>query len=313
MKDTKTFLLLFVSILLLAVSVTLLWSWATQFRQFNQVVEKQKTQSPLPTSILPAQSKADTLKEVYQTALLQLDKSIDSVWNSASSVKEDLALKLASFYKLRTEITALFNEEQTAENIHLARIKIMELQDKVKELNITNSDVERENKRLLAVIRAMSSTAPVITASLPSDNNFHSSKIDRVVDENTSPEFVASDISFAAIKEQGNDGSEGESDISRFVGSFQVRSKGNHDVPEEVMVVVLQPDGKVLQKSTWESGSFETPAGKKIYSCKFQVHPLNGEIKKLNFSLSSSPQKGNYTIQLYHKGKMIANVRRPMS
>jgi hypothetical protein len=80
------------------------------------------------------------------------------------------------------------------------------------------------------------------------------------------------------------------------------------------VVVVLQPDGQVLQKSAWESGTFETRDGKKIYSCKLRCDALQGEAKQLNFSLSAdSYQKGNYTMHIYHNGVLIGRASKILS
>src|SRR6476620_2489746 len=136
MKENKTGLMLILSLLLLAVSVTLLWSWGSRFYEFDkarQAVVQTKAADRTPV-------KTDSVRLAYETALQQLDRSIDSVWNSATSMKEDLAIRLASFYKLRAELTALFNKEQTGANIELARLKILELQEKLKTLRMTNDD-----------------------------------------------------------------------------------------------------------------------------------------------------------------------------
>ena len=75
----------------------------------------------------------------------------------------------------------------------------------------------------------------------------------------------------------------------------------------EIMVVLVQPDGKVVKSSAWESGSFETPEGRRIYSCKVRFEYSKGEAKRLSFSVNADKcVKGNYTVQLYQNGVMIA-------
>ena len=81
-----------------------------------------------------------------------------------------------------------------------------------------------------------------------------------------------------------------------------------------MFVVILQPDGKLLKQSGWDSGSFETREGTKIYSCKLRFDCPKGENKSLNFSVPSSNfQKGMYSIQVYHKGVMVVRGNKSLS
>ena len=76
----------------------------------------------------------------------------------------------------------------------------------------------------------------------------------------------------------------------------------------------LQPDGRVLKNSEWDSGSFNTPDGKKIYSYKLSFNYAKGEQKQLLFSLKADKyQKGNYTMQVYYNGIMIGRVSKTLS
>ena len=79
------------------------------------------------------------------------------------------------------------------------------------------------------------------------------------------------------------------------------------------MVVVLQPDGKVIRNSAWESGVFETRDGKKIYSRKL-LFDATGNEKQLNFSLNPDRfLKGEYTMQIWYNGSMIGKMSRILS
>jgi hypothetical protein len=82
----------------------------------------------------------------------------------------------------------------------------------------------------------------------------------------------------------------------------------------DIMVVVIQPNGQVLQKSEWEAGSFETTAGRKIYSCKLRCKTMQGESKQLNFSLDAETYlKGIYTLQLYYNGVLIGKAYKTLT
>ena len=82
----------------------------------------------------------------------------------------------------------------------------------------------------------------------------------------------------------------------------------------DIMIVVVQPNGQVLQKSPWESGSFETNEGKKVYSCKIRCETARGENKQYNFSLTADKfYKGNYVMQVYHNGVLLARINKSLS
>ena len=79
-------------------------------------------------------------------------------------------------------------------------------------------------------------------------------------------------------------------------------------------IVILQPDGKVMKRSSWESGSFDTKDGRKVYSQKLTLDFNKTESKHLNFSIAADEyQKGSYVFQLYHNGKIIASTSKRLS
>jgi hypothetical protein len=129
--------------------------------------------------------------------------------------------------------------------------------------------------------------------------------------------FIASDLHLSALMETDNN-KELETfqalQTDKLVGSFVVQNDNSQNNNAEVIVVVLQPDGQVLQKSAWESGTFSTRDGKKIYSCKMRFDYNKGEAKHLIFSLTSDKyMKGNYIMQIYHNGTMIGKLSKTLS
>ena len=94
--------------------------------------------------------------------------------------------------------------------------------------------------------------------------------------------------------------------LNRFSGSFLVRNNLSQNAFGEVMVVIVQPNGKVLQSSSWDSGTFETKEGRKIYTNKVKFDCNKGELKKIPFSVSADQyEKGNYQVMLYQNGNLI--------
>ncbi len=82
------------------------------------------------------------------------DTGIDSAMNKADSTQVSMMdNKLGDVYKLKTEINSLLKDSSSSiADLELARYKINELQLKVDDLKTRNIDVEKENKRLRALL-----------------------------------------------------------------------------------------------------------------------------------------------------------------
>jgi len=319
MKDIKTLLLLVVSILLIVVSVFLLWTWTYRVNSITATVEKKGSDSPAstPTAAIYNETNnaliTDSLQRFYNSVLGNINRSIDSVRNSTDSLEGGLDVKLTEFYKLRTEISDLLKTKLSDEDIVVAKQKIIELQQRVTQLRIANTDIEQENKRLSSLVAQLSSFQRTVAAQ-------NQTAIAQPAAQRTTTSAMdvsTSDIRLNAVMET-DDNNEQETvwaqQTSKFVGSFTVKNNSPQTNMIEMVVVVLQPDGKVLQKSTWETGTFDTREGKKIYSYKLRADYNGGEAKRFQFSLSNDRyQKGNYTMQVYNKGVMIARVVKNLS
>lgn len=100
----------------------------------------------------------------------------------------------------------------------------------------------------------------------------------------------------------------------KLVGTLRLPSHAIAQAASEIYIVLLQPDGRVLQKSPWESGTFLSVSGKKIYTCKLSANQASAGNNQLNFSLpSDSFQQGLYTLQVYYGGKLIGELKKPLS
>lgn len=316
MKDTKTILLLVVSVLLLLVSFALLWTWGYQFSHLTK--EKNGTVFILKDSTDAANNRRDSLRKVYSNTIASFNQ-LDSTWVKADSLKNDLDLKLTEFYKLRNEIGDLLKNPGSKADLDAAKIKIEELQRKVTALRTRNSEVEDENKKLQALIEEFrknnlpgsnpatnpgstgSGTKPVTNVSL---NTGTSSNI-----------LSATDMRLTAIMQL--DGKEVETlealQTDKLNGSFVVRNNSNHVPNAEIYVVVIQPNGRILQNSAWDAGSFNTAEGRKVYSFRFRFDYNKGDAKRLTFSLSGDKyDKGNYTVQLYQNGNLIGRMTKTL-
>jgi hypothetical protein len=178
----------------------------------------------------------------------------------------------------------------------------MELQLRLDDWRKKYNDVAAENQRLSALLNQFAATPtidrrsgnlPGGTIAIPVSNNMNSRP--------------AMQVQAWQLK------AEEEADRVRLKGSLEVTNNDNNS-SVEMFVVILQPDGKLLKQSGWDSGSFETREGTKIYSCKLRFDCPKGENKSLSFSVPSSNfQKGMYSILVYHKGVMVARGNKSLS
>jgi hypothetical protein len=311
MRDTKSLSLLLLSSVLFLLSIILLCTWGYQY--YHQIQEdKGKTVVAKATPPAVPDATRDSLLKIYKVTLNALDNRLDTAWYYADSLKGNLDINLKEFYQLRDEIAGLLQAKvPNTGDLILARKKIGELQQKVEQLRYTNSDVEKENKRLKAILEKMAKETGGIernSIQVEKENKNLSDKLSTITTISTV------NLSLAALGNNDQDETSAAGQTEKLVGSFTVKNTGNNYSKCDIMIVVLQPDGQVLQKSAWESGSFETNEGKKIYSCKVRCETGKGESKKLNFSLTADNyQKGSYSMRIYHNGVMIGKMSKTLS
>jgi hypothetical protein len=307
MKDSKSLLLLVVSVLLILVSFALLWSWG--YNLGNEKSSKSGTVYILKDSTAAAIATRDSLNKIYKATIQNLG-SLDSTLSQADSIQNGLAFNFNEFYKLRTEIADLLKNPANKPDIDNAKLKIAELQSKVNELKTRNAEVENENRRLNEVLAQLTRNEKqgIQNSKADGSDNAFDKTANKIL-------FNVSDIKLQAL--MVFEGKEEETvqalQTDKFTGSFLVSHNLFQTTNAEMMVVLLQPDGKVLKTSPWESGSFETKEGRKIYSCRLRFDYSKGETKRLSFSLNAEKcMKGNYTVQLYQNGQLLGKLSKTL-
>jgi hypothetical protein len=312
MRDARSLILLLVSLLLVLVSFILLWTWG--YRLYNKNDEfKVAAKLTITDSNAMANRIRDSLQKVYNETLYKLDNKLDSTIVNSDSLKRELDMKLGEFFRLSHEITAILNRRNNNyADFDVAKQKIGELQTKVDDMKDKSQVVETENKRLGDILEQekKSESGPVKTAN-PENNQSP---------EKTNTQgyslFTASEMKLSAIAV--NEDKESETtwaeQTKKLVGVFTVTNNNMQLSSAEVIVVVEQPDGRVLKNSEWDAGSFNTPEGKKLYSYKLNFSYSKGEPKRLYFSLKADKyQKGNYSMQVYYNGMMIGRTNKILS
>lgn len=177
------------------------------------------------------------------------------------------------------------------------------------------------NKKLAEFYRLRTEIAALLNDKAPLPQQPSSSKkdpenfiqktsFDNVTPDKTSAPLTISDVSLAAVTTE-NDREQETTQAQRtekLVGSFLVKNNADQNNVSEVMVIVLQPDGQVVKNSAWESGTFQTNEGKKVYSYKLRFDN-NREPRRLLFSLTTEKYlKGSYTMQVYFNGVLLAKT-----
>jgi hypothetical protein len=310
MKDTKSLSLLLLSSVLFLLSIILLCTWGYQY--YHQMNYDNTKGGGTKSAILSvSDATRDSLFKIYKATLNILDNRLDTASYYTDSLKGNLDINLKEFYTLRDEIALMLQDKGANVDLNLAQKKIEELQQKVQILSYRNIDVENENKKLRIILEQLGKQTRGILQNSKQAEQENKSLTDKV-SAITAISTTNLNLSAFANNDQQETAMAGLAE--KLVGSFTVKNTGNNYSKCDIMIVVVQPDGQVLQKSAWESGSFETNDGRKVYSCKVRCETTKGESKKLNFSITADNyQKGNYTLQVYHNGVMIGKASKILS
>jgi hypothetical protein len=325
MNEKKTIGLLGLSVTFIAICLLLLATWLYFFfrndgtsTSYQQPLARPNTNTakkiPEPDAAT-VQNIRDSLQQLYTITTRDLDSQIDSTRSNLDTLKSHLDTKLSESAGLRSEIMAILkNNNSGSEGMELARLKITMLQQKVNELRRINSDVEIENRRLRLLLNQVGNQAapdrnPALSINNPAE------KGDTETNSGNQPLNIT-DLRLTAMQldEDREKETTQAQQADRFVGSFIVKSSPAKTGNAEIVVVVLQPDGQVLQNSTWESGTFETREGKRVYSLKVKCENAKDAASPYRFYLNADRfQKGNYTMQIYQNGNIIGRLVKTLS
>ena len=306
MRDRKISILLFVSFLLLLASFLILCTWVYNYYTRDKVVAKSTVRTTPPRSEVTR----DSLLQIYTTSIKSVESQLGTTYSKSDSMESKLNLKLDEYYRLKDELATLLKNPTSNDDFKTAKQKISELQQRMEELRSTSSEVEQENARLYKLLaqinkdhKQVAQNVQYVESTPP--NNKESS-------EKTIAPFSSSELSLTAVKDEDNDEQDVFSTQRKINGAVALRH--TMDINSEVMVVVIQPNGQVLQKSAWESGAFQTHDGKKIYSVKMSFGYAKGESKKFAFTITTDKFiKGNYTMQIYNNGVLIGRLTKVLS
>ena len=307
MRENKYDKLLIASVVLLVLSAIMLL-----VSGYNIYFKKSSIPSiadaSVPYGVAP--KLRDSLSKIYSNTVTDINDNLNLTASAATD--PDTKVKMAELGKLREEIVTLLANKNNDADLQLAKLKIEELQQKVALLQNKYTGVETENKRLQQLINQLLNGKQTATQSSSTASEKQRPTATVVVSNSNKPSAGA--LNLFAVSSNNSNGQETNAaeEAEKIVGTFTVKNlpaKGNG----ELLIVVLQPDGKVVKNSVWESGTFESADGKKIYSRKLFAEPTNEE-KQLNFSLTPERfLKGDYTMQIWYNGNMIGKMTKTLS
>jgi predicted nuclease with TOPRIM domain len=306
MRDTKPLLILLLSIGLIGTWVYHLYDKTQYSTRKNEVFVKD--------SAAIADAVRDSLRLRYADTIEDMDNRLADTQTGKDSLRNELDVKFAEITQLKNQINKILrNHSSSRDDIDLARKKIGELQQKVDELNGTNSSIEEERTKLQNQMQQLTVQINGLQQNVKTLSDQNQVLAEQV---RLAALFVASDITLNAMDVRPNKEEETTQakKADKFVASFIVQNPVHEYAGAEVVIVIIQPDGKVLQNSDWDAGNFETHEdGIKSFTRKVRFDYNRGEQKQILFSLNPDKfEKGTYHFQLWHKGVMIGEMNKTL-
>jgi regulator of replication initiation timing len=317
MKETRISLLLLLSMSLLLLAFVILFIWG--------FVYYRKAVNAVPaTGVIVVTDSAgivkktrDSMQRIFTATIDKINAALDSTRTNTDSVQVNMDARLKEFYTLKTEIDRLYDTRLTPGQLVQAREKLGSLQKRLDDWRNKYAEVTEENKRLSTLLSQMSENinnpdqALTTTRPAPEPGRVLPKRVSNSI---TPQQLSVTDLQLKAITEDRKQETYQALQTGQFQGSFIIKANGSSVLYDEIYVVLQQPDGRVLTQSAWDSGSFETRDGRKIYSYKLRFDYQQGENKRLNFSIEADQyQKGTYTMQVYHKGVLLARTTKSLS
>jgi TolA-binding protein len=307
MKDIR-------SLLLVLLSTGLVATWVYHIYDKARYSKASSTAAPA-TDTAALGNMRDSLQRVYSEKISNLDLKLDSTRSATDSLQIQLTQRVGEINRLKSQIsTVLKNPNSSAAQLKEARQMMSELEERVEELHDQNETMESEKKDLTVRLEQITGEAGKMEQNirrLDEENKDLREKI------KAASVFMVSAIHFAAIDLRNDKELETiqSKKADKFVTSFILQNNVNSLTNAEVFVVITEPDGHVLQNSTWNSGTFDTKSeSKKTFTRRIRFDYEKGEQKQVIFSLDNADnfQKGKYTLQLWYMGVLIGQSEKDL-
>lgn len=304
MKDRKSLYLLIFALSVVTIAFILISIWGYHF-YFQSKDPKPLSDVQNVPVIAKKTAMRDSLQTLLNSTVQEMNYQDDSTFYDSSD-DTTLELKLIEFNRLRNEITEILKNKTSSKDMSVASEKIGQLQQSVDELRNKNNEVAQENARLNKILKKL-----IVEKRYGS--NVNKSAKTRTTSSSSLP-LLVSHLRFLGIG-MGNDNQRVTNIASQTVkllGSFQINVKPDNP-STSIYVEIIQPNGKTLLNSSWQSGTFETSSGRKVYSALLHFDNAKDNKNRLQFSIDSHNfQKGKYAMQIYHQGIMVGRLVRTL-
>lgn len=313
MKESRVSLLLLLSLSLLLLAAVVLFMWGYAFYKNGRVEQNDNNKASAKKAIAAETKARDSLQHIYSASIAKLNTELDATRHGVDSIQANMDARLQEFSNLKNEINSIFQQNpSSADNLAIARKRIDELSERLAEWRTKYAYLDEENKRLNGLLKQFS--LQLKEADKSKSKSTTESK--PVLQNNASSAMLISGLQFKAIMQRNDREQETNQAVQtdELKGSFDLKPGFAALSAADIFIVILQPDSKVMKRSAWDSGLFDTKEGRKIYSQKLSVDCGKAESKHLNFSIAADEyQKGSYIFQLYHNGKIIASTSKVLS
>ncbi|MBL7740136.1 MAG: hypothetical protein JNK14_13040 [Chitinophagaceae bacterium] len=306
MKDIR-------SLLLVLLSVGFVATWVYHIYDKTTYVRSAGSSSQADSTAI-ANRVRDSLEKAYSATISSLDVKLDSSRNTSDSLQAQLTYRVGEINRLKNEISSILKSPAAgATQLREAKKKMTELEEKIDELRSDNSSMEAEKISLTSQLEKMTGEAVSLEQNIRKLDDENKQLKEKIKEASV---FMASALHFTAIDFRNDKEVETAQSkkADKFIASFIVQNNLNQYMNAEVVVVVTEPDGKILQNSAWDSGIFDTRSGvKKNFTRKIRFDYEKGEQKQLIFSLDTDAfQKGKYVFQVWHQGMLIGETYKLM-
>jgi regulator of replication initiation timing len=300
MRDTKP-------LLIVLLSIGLVGTWAYHLYDKTQYSSR-KTEVFVKDSAAIADAVRDSLMMRYNDTIRKMDSRLSSAETGSDSLKNQLDNTFSQMNSLKGQINAILKKgSATKTDLAQARNMISALQSKVDDLSGANNSIAEEKDRLNGQMQQLTVQINDLQQNI---HNLSDENVKLADEIKQASLFVASQISLLAVNAKGGNKEE-ETDLAKkadkFVASFTVQNLTYEYTPAEVIIIVIEPDGNVLQNSDWGPDNFETKSqGIRAFTRRVKFDYIKGQQKQVIFSLHADKfEPGTYKFQLWHKGVMI--------
>jgi predicted nucleic acid-binding Zn-ribbon protein len=303
MKDSRNFLLVLLSIGLLATWFYHLYDKSHYLARRVEVLVKD--------SMATQEAIRDSIQKLYNDKVFELD----TTKVSSDSLRYRLDSSVSRIVALRNEIGSILRKNSiTKYDLQRATNLITEYKRNLEDVKAENSDLESERDRLNGVLTQLNNEMKNLQDNIQKVTLENKDLTEAISQASI---FIASDIHFSAITVK-NPNKETETTSARktdkFVFSFTLQNNVIKSSFYDLYVVITKPGRTVLQNDVWGGNVFTTKnEGARPYTTKIHFEYSKGERKNILYTLDPGDlEPGNYTLEVYQNGVLIAETNKTL-